>query len=41
MNACIFDRFGDHHRQGIYAMSIDISVDALNTSEKLTLMKRL
>jgi putative addiction module component (TIGR02574 family) len=41
MNACIFAAVGDHHRQRIYPMSIDISVDALNTSEKLALMERL
>jgi putative addiction module component (TIGR02574 family) len=41
MNTCIFTRAGDHHRQGFYFMSIDISVAALNTNEKLALMERL
>jgi len=41
MNACILATVGDHHRKGIYPMSIDISIATLNTSEKLALMERL
>ena len=41
MNACILAPDGDHRRQGIYPMSIDISIATLNTSEKLALMERL
>jgi hypothetical protein len=41
MNARIFMLVGDQHRQRIFPMSIDISVDALTTIEKLALMERL
>ena len=41
MNARVFMVAGKQHRQGIFPTSIHISVDALNTMEKLALMKRL